>query len=119
MTRTKPRNNLKSKPPHKVTKKNVSDLFNPIFISINPIVKFSTDSTVPNKIDFNNNPDILLLKKSTKRIAIENNETSRLKIIRDFSFLIISGFLNRFDKSIQASKHSQKSKNYCQNRFSI
>ena len=50
-----------------------------------------------------------------KRIVIIANksiETNIPNAINDFSFLIISGFLNRFNKIIQARENSKKCENY-------
>jgi hypothetical protein len=108
ITKTKPKNNLKSKPPHKVIRKILLDFLRPIFIRTNPIVKLSKESIEPSNIEINNNLDILPVRNNVARIT--NNIIARMdpKTIRDFSFLIISGFLNRFDKSVQACENTKK-----------
>ena len=119
ITKTKPIISLKRSPPHKVIKKNLSDRLILILIENMPIVKFISESKAPRTIDLYNKPDrfeerynIVIMIKNRKEIVI-------LEVIKDFSFLIISGFHNRFNKSVQTSKYSKECKNYCQNWISI
>ena len=67
----------------------------------------------PKRIDLNNNDDKMEKRKKTVNIANTRIVTIILKAIKILSFFIISGFLNRFNKIIQACEDSKKCKNYC------
>lgn len=108
ITRDKPVISLKRSPPHNVIKKNLSDRLILRLIDNMPIVKFISESKAPNNIDLYNKPDRFEEKNKTETIVSNRIETVRPEVIKNFSFLIISGFHNRFNKGIQTSKYSEE-----------
>ena len=115
ITTVKPIISLKRSPPHNVIKKNLSDRLILRLIDNMPNVKFISESKAPNNIDLYNKPDRLEERNKTVTIVSNRMETVSPEVIRNFSFLIISGFHNRFNKGIQTSEHSQECKNYSHN----
>ena len=113
ITRDKPIISLKRSPPQSVIKKNLSDRLILRLIDSMPIVKFMSESKAPNSIDLYNKPDRLEERNKTVTTISNRKETMRPETIKNFSFLIISSFHNRFNKCVQTSEYSKKCKNYC------
>lgn len=116
-TRDSPRISLKRSPLHSVSKNMLSDFFKLNFISNKPIIKFITERSAPSKIDLKIKPVI-----PDKRKIIETMRSARKEIMMQtisscFSFFIISGFQNRFDKCVHTSKYTEKGEYYSQNRL--
>jgi hypothetical protein len=75
--------------------------------------KLISERISPKRIDLNNKDDKIEKRKRTVIITNARIVTIILKAIKVLSFFIISGFLNRFNKIIQACEDSKKCKNYC------
>lgn len=106
ITRVKPINSLKRRLPHSEIKKNLSDRFILSLIDNMPTVKFMSEIKAPNSIDLYNKPDRLEERNKTVTIVNIRKETVRPEVIKNFSFLIISSFHNRFNKGVQTSEYS-------------
>jgi len=105
-TKDSPRISLKRRPPHKASKNILSDLFTLNFISNKPIAKFIIDRKVPSKIDLKINPDMLDKRNNIATMKSVRKEIIIQTISSCFSFFIISGFQNRFDKCVHTSKYT-------------
>jgi len=105
-TKDSPRISLKRRPPHKASKNILSDLSSLNFISTKPIAKFIIDRKVPSKIDLKINPDMLDKRNNIATMKSVRKEIIIQTISSCFSFFIISGFQNRFDKCVHTSKYT-------------
>ena len=106
ITRVKPIISLKRRLPHSEIKKNLSDCFMLSLIDNMSTVKFMSEIKAPKSIDLYNKPDRLEERNKTVTIVNIRKETVRLEVIKNFSFLIISSFHNRFNKGVETSEYT-------------
>lgn len=119
ITKNKETNNLKRSPPQSEVKNTLSDFLMLSLISKKPTVKFRKESNAPNRMDLYNKLDRLEERNRNVIIAVDIKVTNRPETIKDFSFLIITGFQNRFNEGVQTSKYPKKCKNDSQNWVGI
>ena len=108
ITTIEPIISLKRSPPHNIIKKNLSDRLILRLIDNMPIVKFMIERKAPNSIDLYNKPDRMEERNKIVTMISNRKESVRPEVIKNFSFLIISSFHNRFNKGIQTSKYSEE-----------
>ena len=110
-TSESPNISLDNIPPQRANKNIFSDFSIENLIINRPIKKFKIDTMKPNKIDLKNN---MFIVEKMKRIIIRDMSKNVIVVTPTsncFSFFTISGFQNRFDESIHASKNTKKCKN--------
>ena len=116
-TKDNPKMSLKMIPPQSASKNIFSGLSTLNFISNKPIIKFIIERSAPSKIDLKIKPEIPDKRKNIETMRRVRKEIMMQTISSCFSFFIISGFQNRFDKCVHTSKYTEKCEYYSQNRL--
>jgi len=107
-TATKPKISFNRKLPQSITENSLSDLFILKLTDKIPNKKMTVEMIIPIRIDVKTIGEISEKLYSKEIIKIDRAGIPTAMMIRRFSFIIISGFQNRFNKSIQSGKYSKE-----------